>query len=135
VDVLATTAIESGTVPPLNHATNVALGFLVAALAEILVDGIRVKRIEHFLLVQSLVATDTSETSIPETSTARGRSSTAAADFPAIMTRMMFSSPRAFRLLPALRSSWINRRRVSPEAKRAWSGGKQMFAGSGQGSP
>jgi hypothetical protein len=65
VDVLATTAIEGGTVRPLNHATNVALGFLVAALAEILVDGIRVKRIEHFLLVQSLVATDTSETSIP----------------------------------------------------------------------
>ena len=66
----------------------------------------------------------------PETSTARGRSATSAADFPALIIRMMFSSPMAFRLLPALRSSWINRRRVSPEAKRAWSGGKQMFAGS-----
>jgi len=65
VDVLATTAVEVGTVSPLNHTAKVALGFVVATLAEILVDGIRVKRIEHFLLVQSLVATDTSETSIP----------------------------------------------------------------------
>ena len=65
VDVPATTAVEVGTVRPLNHTAKVALGFLVATLAEILVGGIRVKRIKHFLLVQSLVAADTGETSIP----------------------------------------------------------------------
>jgi len=65
MDVFATSPIEGGTIRVLNHATNVALRFLVAALAEILVYGIRAKGIVHFLLVHSLFAADTGKTGIP----------------------------------------------------------------------
>jgi hypothetical protein len=62
VDVLATTTVEVGTVSPLYHTAKVALGFVVAALAE---TRDRVERIKHFLLVESLVAAYTSETGFP----------------------------------------------------------------------
>jgi hypothetical protein len=65
MDVFATSPIEGGTVRVLNHATNVALRFVVATLAEILVDGIRVKGVVHLLLVQGLQTADASKTGIP----------------------------------------------------------------------
>ena len=65
MDVLATPPIEGSTVRILNHATNVALRFVEATLAEILVDGIWVKGVIHFLQEKGLPTADASKTGIP----------------------------------------------------------------------
>jgi len=65
MDVFATPPIEGGTVRVLNHATNIALRFVEAKLAEILVDGIRVKGVVHLLQEKGLPTADASKTGIP----------------------------------------------------------------------